>query len=154
MSDWEVSFNGGIYDTEEPPNLLRNEVVARNSRTGESFVGLPEDFDCLLRNLPLDTGNKSKTGAGTIATSGVVSHCSKHRIINTHGVAALTVDVSYDNGDTWSTGMTFKLQDGTYGTSLAAGTWGLLEGKFDKVRIVHAGAAGSGRITSYTTAQW
>jgi hypothetical protein len=154
MSDWEVSFNGGIYDTEEPPNLLRKEVVARNSRTGQSYVGTPEGFEYLLRDLPYDTGIVSKTGAGVITTTVNVALCRYHRILNTHGTAALTVDVSYDDGANWTIGVTATLDTGSPGATVAAGASAILEGKFDRVRLVHAEAAGAGRITSFTTAQW
>jgi len=150
--DWEVSFNGGIYDTEEPPNKLRDEVVARNVKTGKTFIGLPADFECLVKDLPLDSGNVLKTGAGVIYTSPDVSHCSYFRIINTHVSAAVTVDVSFDGGTTWVTGYDLKGQTGTYAASLAAGKVGILEGKFDKVRVSCA-ATSSARLTSYTSAQ-
>jgi hypothetical protein len=150
--DWEVSFNGGIYNTEEPPVLQYYEVRARNRVTGKTFIGLPADFECLAKNLPLDSGNVAKTGAGVIYTSPDVSDRCYFRILNTHGSAAVTVDVSFDGGTTWTTGVDVKLQDGTYGASLAAGKMGILEGKFDKVRL-SCSATSSGRLTSYTAAQ-
>jgi len=150
--DWEVSFNGAIYDTEEPPNKLRDEVIARNVKTGKTFVGLPADFECLVKNLPLDSGNVPKTGAGVIYTSPDVSECSYFRILNTHGSAAVTVDVSFDGGTTWVEGLEVLQQDGTYAASIAAGKMGVLEGKYDKVRVSCA-ATSSARLTSYTSAQ-
>jgi len=156
MSDWHIEFNGGIYTPgalpEDPPVLVRNEIRAKNYRTGEYFVGLPAEFEAVSKNLPRDSGSVPKTGAGVIFTSGNVSGCSLHRIINTHATEALTVDVSFDAGSTWSTGVEVLLQDGTYATSVAAGKYATLSGKFDQVRLSCADDA-AGRLTSYTSAQ-
>jgi len=152
MADWYVSVNDAVYNTEEPPVFQYYRVVAHNNKTGKTFDGTRADFLALSTGSPLDSGNLTKTGAGQIFTSQNVSHCSKHRVINTHVSAAVTVDVSFDNGSTWATGVEVLLQDGTYATSIAAGKYAWLDGVFDKVRLT-CSATSAGRLTSYTLAQ-
>jgi len=152
MSDWHVRSIDPIYNTEEPPEVIGQLLTAVNNKTGELFVGSPDEYNNYSSGLPLDTGNVSKTGAGTVCTTQKVAHCSYHRLVNTHGSEALTLDVSFDDGTSWATGMEFELQDGTYVASLPAGKFGILRGKFDKLRLACADDA-SGRITSYTSSQ-